>query len=74
MVRTRSKRTIVPLARNDEFALADHQLMAARDPCASIRALLDTKTEGFIGRPYSLWRDDPELARALNDGLLPRKD
>lgn len=74
MARTRLKRPIAVPARNAEFALADHQLMAARDPCASIRALLDAQREAFVGRPYSLWRDDPELARALNEGLLPRKD
>ena len=74
MARARLKRTIPRRPRSDEFALGDYQLMAARDPCVSIRALLNAQTEAFAGRPYSLWRDDPEIARALNEGLFPRKD
>ena len=60
--------------RSDGFALAPHQLSAVKDPYAPIRALVASQTEGFAGRPYSLWRDDPEIARALNDGLVPRSD
>jgi hypothetical protein len=44
------------------------------DPTAPIRALVASQTESAVGRPYSLWRDDPELARALNDRLVPRGD
>jgi hypothetical protein len=60
--------------RSEEFALAPHQLIAVRDPCAPIRAVVATQAEGYAGRPYSLWRDDPELARALNERLGPHSD
>jgi hypothetical protein len=74
MARARLQRSRRRVGLSDEFALAPHQLTAVRDPYAPIRALVTTQTEGFAGRPYSLWRDDPEIARALNDGLGPRSD
>lgn len=57
-----------------EFALAPHQLLAAKDPRAPIRTVLDEQPEQFAGRPYSLWREDPELARALNERLAEAAD
>ena len=74
MARARLQRGSARLGLGNEFALAAHQLSAVSDPTAPIRALVATQTEGFAGRPYSVWRDDPELARALNEGLVPRRD
>lgn len=58
----------------DEFALSSHQLGAVRDPRASIHAVIAEKQERLVGRPYFVWRDDPELARTLNDRLAASKD
>jgi hypothetical protein len=58
----------------DEFALVSHQLGAVRDPRASIHAVIAEKQERFVGRPYFIWRNDPELARKLNDTLAASKD
>lgn len=74
MARARLQRKVARLARSDEFAIAPHQLVAARDPTASIRNLVATQTQDPAVRAYSLWRDDPELARALNDRLRPHTD
>lgn len=52
-----------------EFAVSPHQLGAVRDPRASIHAVMAAETERYIGRPYLVWREDPELARSLNDQL-----
>lgn len=74
MARARLQRTRPRLRGGDEFALAAHQLTAVKDPCAPIRALVAGQAEGVAGRHYSLWRDDPELARALNERLPTRRD
>ena len=56
---------------SDEFALASHQLAAARHPDAPIQALVAAKrTRGG----YFIWRDDPELSRLLNDRLAGQAD
>ncbi|MGE5563596.1 MAG: hypothetical protein ACM3ZV_09860 [Bacillota bacterium] len=69
MAQSKSK----PLGRRvrqaDEFALAAHQLAAAKDPSASIRNMVGQEPEQFVGRPYRRWRDEPELARRLNEAL-----
>ena len=62
------------LPEDQEFALSSEQSMAAHQPHRSIRALLATQTQGFADRPYLVWRDDPELARALNERLVPDSD
>lgn len=74
MARGTLQRARARLGRSDEFALAPHQLSAVSDPTAPIRSLVASDTESFAGRPYSLWRDDPDLARALNERLVPRSD
>jgi hypothetical protein len=74
MARARLHGGTGPLRRRDEFALSPHQLSAVSDPFAPIRALVASQTDEFAGRPYSLWRDDPEIARALNNGLSPPGD
>jgi len=74
MARARLQRGRARLGHSDEFALSAHQLSAVSDPTAPIRSLVASQTESFAARPYSLWRDDPELARALNEGLVPRSD
>ena len=74
MARAKLQRTRARLRGSDEFALAAHQLTAVKDPCAPIQALVASQTERAAGRAYSLWRDDPELARALNERLLVRRD
>jgi hypothetical protein len=68
----RSRRLSLP--EDQEFSVSSEQSMAARQPHCSIRALVATQPQGFAGRPYVLWRDDPELARALNDRLVPDSD
>ena len=55
--------------KSDDFALAPHQLAAAHDPAAPIRTVVEASSSPFAGRPYSVWRDDPELARRINEGL-----
>lgn len=57
-----------------EFALSSHQLGAVRDPRASIHAVIAAEAERYVGRPYLIWRDDPDLARTLNDRLSAKKD
>ena len=39
-----------------------------------MRTLVASHAEAVAEQSYSLWRDDPEIARALNDRLLPRGD
>ncbi len=56
-------------AKASEFAVLAHQLTAAMQPGSSIRALVGADAALFAGRPYSVWRDDPEIARAVNDSL-----
>jgi hypothetical protein len=53
----------------DDFALAPHQLAAAHDPAAPIRTVVEASNSPFAGRPYSVWRDDPEIARRINESL-----
>ena len=58
----------------DDFALAPPPLAAAHDPGAPIRTVVAASNARFAGRPYSVWRDDPELARRINESLAaPRK-
>ena len=64
-----------------ELALQAHQITSTADPTRSVRALVraDDKRrarrtvaahpERFIGRPYFVWKDDPEIARSINDRL-----
>ena len=52
-----------------EFAVAAHQLVAVMNPRAPIRTVLAHKEERFVGRAYFIWRDDPELARQVNEKL-----
>lgn len=53
----------------DDFAIAPHQLAAAHDPGAPIRTVVEASNSRFSGRPYSVWRDDPDLARRINESL-----
>jgi hypothetical protein len=66
---------VSPIGDSDpaEFAVSSHQLLSVQDPGASIRVLIADDEERFAGRPYSVWRNDPELARILNDRLSSEK-
>ena len=74
MARARIQRTRRRLHASDEFAIASHQLTAVKDPSAPIRALVASQTGSAVDIPYSLWRDDPEIARALNHRPVRRSD
>ena len=52
-----------------EFAVQPHQITIALQPGQSIRELIDQQVEnrGDIGRPFSIWRDNVQLARMVND-------
>lgn len=60
-----------------EFTVSAHQLESARDPHGSFHGLVERAgepavepaKERHVGRPYHVWRDNLELARALNDRL-----
>jgi len=58
---------------NAEFAVSPHQLASALDPHCTLRRLMEQppepKAKRHFGRPWFIWRDDLELARALNDRL-----
>ena len=56
---------------DSEFALTAHQLDGVLDPTVSIRSLVERKSRqyAFINRPYLVWREDPEIARMINDRL-----
>ncbi|HEY8592923.1 MAG TPA: hypothetical protein VIL42_08690 [Sphingomicrobium sp.] len=56
-----------------EFAISQHQIELAADPRVSIRALLgsEPQPQRFVGRPWFVWRDDPDLAREVNERLAP---
>lgn len=59
----------------EAFAISAHQLVSARDPRAPIRTVIAPRGRGgFPGRPYLLWRHDPELARFVNDSLAGEAD
>ena len=68
----RSRRLSLP--DDQEFAVSSEQSIAAHQPQRPIRAVIAAETQGLAGRPHPLWRDDPELARALNDRLVPDSD
>lgn len=56
--------------RENEFALTAHQLDGALDPAVPVRALIAKRPRpAFINRPYLIWRDNPEIARIINDRL-----
>ena len=59
--------------KGGEFAVPAHQLTAARQPGSSIHSVVNGHETVFPGRPYSVWRDDPEIAREINDGLADRR-
>ena len=59
-------------SKGGEFAVSAHQLTAAKQPRSSIRSVVDGESALFVGRPYSVWRNDPEIAREINDGLADR--
>jgi hypothetical protein len=56
-----------------EFALSGEQLASARDTRCDFRSLVEQSSKHAqlrrSGRPYDLWKDNLELARALNDHL-----
>jgi hypothetical protein len=47
------------------------QITVALLPGLLTRALVDKRVESgaYLGRPYSVWKNDPELARMVNDRL-----
>ena len=47
------------------------QVAAAADPTRSIRSLFDDTPAPveYLGRPLNVWRDDPSIARMINDHL-----
>ena len=53
------------------LAVQPHQITTALLPGRLRRALVDERIESdiYLGRPYSVWKDDPELARMVNDRL-----
>lgn len=61
-------------SETDEFALSLQQLMSVMDPLAPIRAVISTKQELARGRPYRVWRNDPEVTRIINDRLAAAMD
>jgi len=74
VARARLQRTRARLHASDEFAIASHQLTAVKHPGSPIRALVASQTGSAVDVPHSLWRDDPEIARALNHRLVRRSD
>lgn len=62
------------------LALQSHQISSLSDPARPTLALLqegpDPSTpqpQRFVGRPYLLWKDDPQLARRINDALVDER-
>jgi hypothetical protein len=55
-------------------AVSPPQLEAAAKPHVAIRALIErvARRKPAPVRPYLIWRDDPELARMVNDRLAER--
>ena len=53
------------------LAIEPQQITPALLPGRLTRALVDERIESdiYLGRPYSVWKDDPELARMVNDRL-----
>jgi hypothetical protein len=53
------------------LAIQPRQVTTALLPSRLMRALVDERIESdiYLGRPYSVWKDDPELARMVNDRL-----
>lgn len=47
------------------------QIAAAASPEQSIRSLFDDAPPSveYLGRPLNVWRDDPSIARMINDHL-----
>jgi hypothetical protein len=53
------------------LALSAHQIAVAGKPSISTEELcvtIDVSNE-FVGRPYFIWRHDPEIARHVNEHL-----
>ena len=48
-----------------------HQLLAIADPALPLQTLAETATFNHetLGRPIRIWRDDPSLAKRINDAL-----
>jgi hypothetical protein len=63
---------LIHKAQDDELSVTSCQLDAAKDPNAPISTVIAERRGTFEGRPYSVWRDDPELARRINDRLAGR--
>ena len=53
------------------LALPAHQIALADKPSVPTEALLLTidSSNEFVGRPYFIWRHDPEIARHVNERL-----
>jgi hypothetical protein len=56
-----------------DFALPAQHVVHAKNPASPAHALLGPAAPGqrTIGRPYSIWKDDLELAREINERLAP---
>ena len=60
-----------PLEAGGSFFISEQRLEFASDPGLSAADLVASAAQPsrFVGRPWFVWRDDPELARAINDEL-----
>lgn len=53
------------------LSISQHQIDHVAQPHASARLLVGPQVPGgrYIGRPWFVWKDDPDLARMVNDRL-----
>jgi hypothetical protein len=62
------------------FGVSSPQIAAAAKPLSRIQDLVDGTSseaesgESFVGRPYSVWRERPELAFEINEALSRSRD
>lgn len=57
----------------DELAISFHQFESVAKPARPFREGIARPVPDnvFRGRPYAVWKDDPELARMVNERLAP---
>lgn len=53
------------------FAIQQHQIACAADPAIPVQYLIASasRPRRFVGDPWFVWKDNPELARMVNDRL-----
>lgn len=65
--------TLRVMDEGGEFTVSLQQLASALDPHCSFRHLIEHPPEAEpasrVARPSDVWRNNPELARSINDRL-----